>query len=120
MGIKNKIKQNFWGRYAVSEYHALMSWLMPKILSDEKAVKKYYKSRSGRELDLLHPETFSQKQQWYKLNARFPLMQQCADKYAGREYIKECGYGNLLNELLGVYEDPNQIDLKSLPSQFAI
>lgn len=120
MGIKDKIKKNFWGRYAVSEYHALMSWLMPKILSDEKAVKKYYKSRSGRKLDLLHPETFSQKQQWYKLNARFPLMQQCADKYAVREYIKECGYGNLLNELLGVYEDPNQIDLKSLPSQFAI
>ena len=120
MGIKDKIKKNFWGRYAVSEYHALMSWLMPKILSDEKAVKKYYKSRAGRELDLLHPETFSQKQQWYKLNARFPLMQQCADKYAVREYIKECGYGNLLNELLGVYEDPNQIDLKSLPSQFAI
>lgn len=120
MGIKNTIKQNFWGRYAVSEYHALMSWWMPKILSDEKAVKKYYKSRSGQELDLLHPETFSQKQQWYKLNARLPLMQLCADKFAGREYIKDCGYENLLNDLLGVYDNPNQINLDSLPNQFVI
>ncbi len=120
MGIKAKIKGNFYGKYLISEYHAFMSWFMPKVLSDEKAVKRYYKKRAGQELDLENPQTFSQKQQWYKLNAKMPLMQKCADKYAVREYIEECGYGELLNDLLGVYDNVDDIDFDSLPQQFAI
>ena len=55
MGIKEKIKSNFWGEYAISQYHEFMSWFMPKVLSDERAVKKYYKKWTGKELDLLNP-----------------------------------------------------------------
>nr|MDD5836981.1 ATP-grasp fold amidoligase family protein [Eubacteriales bacterium] len=120
MGIKEKIKSNFWGEYAISQYHEFMSWLMPKVLSDERAVKKYYKKWTGKELDLLNPVTFSQKQQWYKLNAKMPLMQICADKLAVREYVKDCGYEDLLNDLLGCYDNPNDIDIDSLPNQFVI
>lgn len=120
MGLKEKIKSNFWGDYAVSQYHAIMSWLMPKVISDEKAIKSYYKKFAGEELDLSNPQTFSQKQQWYKLNAKLPLMQKCADKYAVREYINGCGYEYLLNDLLGCYDDPNDIELDSLPNQFVI
>lgn len=120
MRIKEKIKSNFLGEYAVSQYHVFMSWFMPKVISDEKAIIKYYKKWSGEELDLSNPQTFSQKQQWYKLNARLPLMQKCADKYAVREYIKECGYEDLLNELLGCYDNPDDVDFDSLPNQFVI
>lgn len=120
MGIKEKIKKNFWGEYAVSQYHVFMSWFMPKVISDEKAVRNYYRKWTGEELDLSNPQTFSQKQQWYKLNARLPIMQKCADKFAVREYIKECGYENLLNDLLGCYDNPNDIDLATLPNQFVI
>ena len=121
MSFKERIESNFWGRYAVSEYHCFMSWLMPKIKSDKKAVIQYYKKKSGGEtLDLEHPKTFSQKMQWYKLNDRNPLMQRCADKLAVREYIKSKGYSELLNDLLGVYTNAREIHLEELPDQFVI
>lgn len=120
MGFKSTLKSSFTGQYLISEYHVLLSKLMPKLISDEKAVKKYYKKRSGKELDLNNPQTFSQKQQWYKLNAKNPLMQQVADKYAVRNYIKECGYETLLNDLLGVYDDPDDIDFDALPERFVM
>ena len=120
MGFKSTLKSSFTGRYLISEYHVFLSKLMPKLVSDEKAVKKYYQKRAGKELDLNNPQTFSQKQQWYKLNAKNPLMQQAADKYAVREYIKACGYEELLNDLLGVYDDPDDIDFDALPERFVI
>ena len=98
-----------------------MSWLMPRLLNDEKAVKEYYKRVSGgRVPNLQVPECFSEKLQWYKLNARNPLMQVCADKYAVREYLQQRGYGSLLNDLLGVYENVKNIPFDELPEQFVI
>lgn len=120
MGFKSALKSSFIGEYLISEYHVFLSKIKPALISDEKAVKKYYKSRSGKELDLNNPQTFSQKQQWYKLNAKNPLMQKVADKYAVREYIEECGYKNLLNDLLGVYANPKDIDFDELPERFVI
>ena len=47
-------------------------------------------------------------------------MQQCADKYAVREYVCACGFKDSLNELYGVYTDIKDIDLKKLPSEFVL
>lgn len=121
MGFKSTIRSLPLGEYLVSEYHCVMSWLMPKLVPDEEAIRRYYRKRSGgREVDLEHPLRFSEKLQWYKLHARLALMQQCADKYAVREYIKACGREELLNELLGVYTKPSEIDYDTLPDRFVI
>ena len=92
-----------------------MSWLMPILISDKKAVKIYYKKKSGRIPDLKKPKLFSEKLQWYKIYCRFPLMQQSADKYAVREYISKCGYGSLLNEVIGIYNHVDEIKFDTLP-----
>ncbi len=108
-------------RYMKSEYHCFMSWFYPFIISEKKAVIKYYKKKSGgRVPDLVNPQTFSEKLQWYKLNARNPIMQQCADKYAVREYVKDQGYGYILNDLLGVYTSISQINLSTFPESFVL
>lgn len=120
MGIKQSLKNIFWGEYLISEYHVLMCKIMPKLINDEKAVKKFYKKKCGKELDLDNPKTFSEKINWYKLNDRNPLMEKCADKVAVREYIKEKGYGDCLNEVYGVYNKVEDIDIDSLPDQFVI
>lgn len=121
MGIKQQIRKSDLGQYLISEYHCLLSWIMPKVLSDEKAVIRYYKKKSGGRIpDLENPQTFSEKLQWYKLNARKPLMEQCADKFAVREYIQSLGYGHLLNDLLGVYDRVQDIDFAALPDRFVI
>ena len=121
MGLKETIRRSEYGEYLFSEYHCLMSWLMPKLVPDEKAVRRYYAKKSGgKALDLEHPQKFSEKQQWYKLHSRLALMRQCADKLAVRDYITACGRADLLNELLGVYDDPDRIDFDALPDRYVI
>ena len=43
-----------------------------------------------------------------------------ADKYLVRDFVQNKGYGYTLPTLLGVYEDPKQIDFSRLPEKFAI
>ncbi len=45
-------------------------------------------------------------------------MCQCVDKYAVRQYVKNKGLNNILNELYGVYESVDEIDFSKLPCQF--
>ena len=120
MSFKSFIKKSFLGNYLISLSHCVRCKIEPALISDEKAVKKYYKKTFGKELDLDNPTTFTEKTNWYKLNNRNPLMAKCADKVAVRDYIKEKGYGDCLNEIIGVYDRVNEIDFDSLPDQFVI
>ena len=118
--IKKIIKKSFLGRYLISELHCFESWLMPKLISDKKAVLRFYKKSTDNDLDLKNPQTLSEKLNWYKLNNRLPLMQQCADKVAMRDYVTEKGYGDCLNEILGVYNCVKDIDIDDLPEKFVL
>ena len=111
----------FWLSYAISLYHCGMSVIMPRLMSDRKAVVRYYKKLTGgREPNIVNPVLFSEKLQWYKLNHRDPLMERVANKYTVREYIKDIGYGHLLNDLYGVYTNVDDIDFDKLPNQFVL
>lgn len=120
MGLKKKIRDLFWVRFFTSELHCIESRLMPKILSDEQAIKRDYRKQTGHELNLENPHSFSEKNNWYKLKFRMPLMQQCADKVAVREYVSKQGYAECLNEVYGVYGDVDQIKIDQLPNQFVL
>lgn len=73
-------------------------------------------------LDLNHPVTSNEKTLWLKLNTYYnnPLITQCADKYAVREYVKQCGCEDILNDLLGVWKRPEDIDFSKLPNRFVL
>lgn len=121
MRLISKFKKSKLGQYSVSKYHELMSKLSPKLISDRKAVIRYYKKKSGGKIvDLENPKTFSEKLQWYKLNAKNPLMQICADKAAVRDYLTENGYGHLLNDVYGVYNNVKDINIDALPDRFVL
>lgn len=120
MSIKNKIRNNFLGAYCISLLHCVESVIVPKFINDEEAVLKDYKKISGKVLNLNNPKTFSEKNNWYKLNDRNPLMQQCADKVEVRSYVKSKGYEDSLNELIGVYDKVSAIDFSSLPDRFVM
>lgn len=49
-----------------------------------------------------------------------PLTKKCADKYAVREYIKDKGYGEILNDLIAVYDSIDEINWDELPNEFAL
>lgn len=121
MSIIQKFKKSNFGQYLISQYHVITSFLYPRLVSDKKAVIRYYKKKSGGKIvDLENPKKFSEKLQWYKLNAKNPLMQVCADKVAVRKYLEDLGYGYLLNDIYGVYSSVKEIDFNALPEQFVI
>ena len=121
MSIKSKIRNNLYGLLLINKLHERKNKRNLKKYSDEEQILRWYQSKSGgRVPDLVNPQTFSEKQQWYKLNDRKPLMEKCADKYNVREYIKECGYENLLNEIYGIYDNVEDLPIAELPEKFVI
>ena len=92
------------------------------VISPEMVSKIRYKNVFGTELNLDDPKTFNEKLMWLKLNkyANDPLVSQCSDKYAVREYVEKCGLGETLNELLGVWDRASEIPWDKLPKRFAI
>lgn len=81
-----------------------------------------FKQANGYFPDYGEPKTFTEKLVWLKLNRYMndPLVIQCADKYRVREYVEECGCGDTLNELIGVYDSVDNIPWESLPNKFAM
>lgn len=73
-------------------------------------------------IHLKKPVTFDEKIQWLKLHdyGTNPVVQQCADKLAVRDYVEAKGCGELLNPLYAAYERVEDIDWDALPNQFAI
>ena len=78
--------------------------LAHKVVSNEAMSKLYYKIVLHKKLNLDNPQTFNEKIQWMKLYyyPKNPLVVNCSDKYAVRDYITEKGYGDRLVPLLGV------------------
>jgi hypothetical protein len=74
----------------------------------------------GEKLNLKNPQNFNQKIQWLKIYDKRPLLTQCTDKYAVRQYIKDKIGEKYLIPLLGVYNSFDEIDFNFLPNQFVI
>lgn len=111
---------NFYKKILTNQQIRLKILELLSFLPDSWKIRFQYRIKTGRKVNLKSPKRYSEKIQWYKLYYRTPLITQCADKYAVREYVKEKGLGFLLNELYAVYDDPDKIDFDSLPKQYAM
>lgn len=89
-------------------------------MSDERYLKRKYKSCMEGKLNLENPKTFNEKLQWLKLNDRRPEYTMMVDKYLVRAYIAEKIGEEHLIPLLGVWDDPDEIDFEKLPDQFVL
>jgi len=74
----------------------------------------------GRRLNLRNPVAFTEKIQWLKLNWRNDTITKCADKYEARKFVEGRIGPELLKELYGVYEKPEDIDIHELPNTFVL
>jgi len=90
------------------------------LISDKKLLKKRFKQRLGRDIKLNNPQLYNDKLQWLKLYWYTPVATQCADKYEVREFITKKTGGKYLNELLGVYDSVNEINIDELPESFVL
>lgn len=92
------------------------------IFSKEYLSKIYFKIILNQKLNLQDPKTFNEKLQWLKLYY-YPynsLVVKCTDKYTVREYIISKGYKDKLVPLLGVWDNPDEIDWDFLPEKFVL
>lgn len=86
----------------------------------EYILRQQFKSRMGYALNLKTPKTFNEKLQWLKLYWRDERATELADKYLVRSYVKKKGLEHLLNEIYGIYDHPNDINVDKMPENFVI
>lgn len=98
----------------------LMILRFMEFVPDKHMIKLQYRIKTGRRLNLDNPLRYTEKLQWYKLYYHNPLLTQCSDKLAVRDYVKDRGYGSILNELYGAYDNVEDINFETLPNSFAI
>lgn len=89
-------------------------------MSDEPYIRHFYRAKMGEKLHLDPPVTFNEKLQWLKLHDRDPLHSLLADKIAVRDYVAEKIGMRYVTPLLGVWDDPDEIDLNALPERFVL
>lgn len=89
-------------------------------IPDELMIRAQYRIKVHRHLNLRNPKRYTEKLQWYKLYYRDPLMEECADKFKVRNYVKSKQLGYTLNEIYGEYDDISEINFRNLPNQFVI
>lgn len=105
-----------------SEYRFLIhaSLGLHQNMPDEKYICRMFQILMNQELSLEHPQTFNEKLQWLKLYNRKTSYTTMVDKYKVREYIRERLGEKYLIPLLGVWNNPEEIDFDILPNQFVL
>lgn len=89
-------------------------------MDDKTYIEKIFKAMMGHPLNLKNPKTFNEKLQWLKLYDRNPEYTNMVDKYKVRDYISEKIGEEYLIPLLGVWNNPDDIDFDLLPNQFVL
>lgn len=91
-------------------------------ISPQLSAKVLYIYRTGEIPHIKHPRNFNDKMtklkiEKYNMDSKIPNL---ADKYEVRKYVEErCGT-EILNELYGVFDKPEDIKFDELPKKFAI
>ena len=114
------LRNNPWILWIWNERRRIKGKKLYRQVTDEAFIKQFYKSAFGKELNLDNPITFNEKLNWLKLNLKNPTAVMCADKYEVRKYISDKGYSYILNELIGVYNKVDEIEIDKLPDRFVL
>ena len=67
-----------------------------------------------------HPKDINEKINWMKFYGDTSMWPIYADKYRVREFVKDCGLGDMLIPLIGKWDSVDEIDWNALPNQFVM
>jgi len=115
--IKSILKKN---EVILTIWRLLQQYYYKYIFNDEVLIRKQFKRKMGRDINLKNPRYFNDKLQWLKLNWYDPLAAKCADKYEVRKIIKKKIGDEYLNEIYSVYNSVHEIDISKLPEKFVL
>jgi len=86
----------------------------------EALVRLRYLLRFHKRINLEHPQDLNEKIQYLSLRTDTSEWTRLTDKYAVRDYVRECGLEEILNTLYGVWDTAEAIDFDALPQQFIL
>lgn len=116
--IFTRIKRALINRRVCFAYLTVLGFF--NCMSDRRYLKLKYKLHMGQKLDISAPKTFNEKLQWLKLYDRRAAYGIMVDKYRVRTYVQKKIGSQYLVPLLGVWDDPDEIDFGALPQQFVL
>ena len=91
-----------------------------RILPKKIALYVIYFRGYKKLLNLKKPRYWGEKIQWLKLNGKLEEVTPFVDKYEVRSYIEDKIGNNYLNELYGVYNSVEEIEIEKLPNKFVL
>ena len=94
-----------------------LSYRMRMLIPKRIYAQVTYYMKCKKFLNLKNPQTFDERIWWLKFHYFNPIMTQCSDKLAVREYVKKCGLEEILNDCYGHYESVDEIDVDKIPSE---
>lgn len=91
-------------------------------ISPVLATRLIYFYHCKKILHLKNPKSFNEKINYIKLyiNKQNELITQCADKIEVRKYVASKQLEDILINVIGIYDNIDEIDWKTLPSKFVI
>lgn len=103
-------------RFMINGYYTKMY----NFMSDSEYLKKMYKFRFDKDLNLEAPSTFNEKLQWLKLNDRKDIYTTMVDKYKVKDYVASIIGDEYIIPTIGVYNSYDEIDFSKLPKKFVL
>ena len=91
-----------------------------RILTPIRVARLKFWYKLHRWPDFEHPKDLNEKINWLKFygdTSQWPML---ADKYAVREYVRECGLEECLIPLIGKWDSVDDINWEALPRQFVM
>lgn len=85
-----------------------------------KLMKIRYKSNMSLDLNLENPKTLDEKINYMSFYTDTSFWSELADKVKVREYVSACEFPEILNEIYGIYNSPEEIDISHLPNEFVL
>ncbi|MBZ6527594.1 glycosyltransferase [Aerococcaceae bacterium DSM 111021] len=90
-------------------------------INQQKAeIATIFKKRTGQNLDWENLVTYNEKMQWAKLFDKNPLKTRLSDKYLVREWVENKIGSEYLIDLLGVWNNFEEIEFDELPNKFVL
>ena len=104
-------------RSGTRAFYAALSYLSPALNTKLLFLRKF-----GRLPELRQPKTLNEKLLKLKLEqfGTDELVRQCADKFRVRDFVRQRGCGETLNELVAVYDRVEDVQWEQLPERFAM
>lgn len=114
MHLKNIL--NPYNRFIALSRRGFYDWM-----SDEEYVKRVYRLKIGKELDLDNPQTYCEKLNWLKLHDRKPIYTSMVDKYEAKKFVaRKLNSEENIIPTYGIWDSFEEIEFDKLPKQFIL